>query len=128
MMTEWKAAIDRTYTPMEYRLHAWRPVGNGYIEYVIGVDSSGRLATTRREASTVAEGHDGVAISPEMFEAVARAFAEYVEPTPIRAEVERLEQALAVERARVDQLVAAASSRVRRPNRPPLPPSTMTTN
>jgi hypothetical protein len=83
------------------RVFLHRRLGDA-IEVVTGFDEAGRPVVERHEVD-VAPDFRGLLIPAE---AVA-ALAEVVKPGPGEAEVARLEEALAVERGRVDAMLQA---------------------
>lgn len=79
-------------------LYLWRPAGIGRNEMVTGFSPEGYAILTVIE--------DDVATSPlHLPSGTLAAIAEAVKPGPSSGEIARIEEALRVERARVDQVL-----------------------
>lgn len=103
-MSEWKAHVawDLVPTMDARRVLVYRPLAADRVEVVTGFEADGRPVTEQLDPAVV---HDfrGLLLPAEAIQALAEA----VKPGPSQGEVARLEEALAVERRRVDDTLAA---------------------
>lgn len=100
---EWRAHVSEDYEAMVMdarRVIFHRRLGDGG-EVIVGFGESGHPIVESRDPNTVSD-FRGLLIPPDALEALA----ELLKPGPSRGEVARLEESLAVERRRVDDLLA----------------------
>ena len=101
---EWKAHTAEDWTVGGTRLVLFRRVGDD-TEVIVGFDEFGRAIVERTAAGHTSTGEFyGLLLPRDAVEAIATR----VNPGPSKAEVTRLEEALAIERKRVDDVLLAA--------------------
>jgi hypothetical protein len=98
---DWDCHIDTDWQTNQAVVIFHRHRGES-MEVITGLDSNGRAIVTRYPAETVTPDPTGLRLPMEAIQALA----ERVKPGPSQGEIKRLEDALAVERGRVDALLA----------------------
>lgn len=98
----WRCHVDTDWNTGEERLHLVRRTSGGDVLVVTGFDDEGRPVVDRFQIEAAAPATPAMRLDPDMLAAVAAR----LNPGPSQGEVRRLEEALAVERARVDLLLA----------------------
>jgi hypothetical protein len=119
---EWRAHVAEDYPALAtdaLRVVLYRRLGEGRCEQIIGFDDHGRRRVTTFDA--MVDGPlRGLLIPIEALEALAEA----LKPGPSAGETKRLEEALEVERRRVDDVLStlAPPGRLDAPGRATAPP------
>jgi hypothetical protein len=106
-MSEWRAHVGYDFDALRFdaaRVVLYRRLGDDGAEQIVGFDADrfGAPILERTPAGTSARSH-GLLVPVEALQALAAA----VTPGPAEREMARLEDALAVERARVDRVLSA---------------------
>lgn len=98
--TGWRAAVNYDGRFLTFRLHLFRRDADGQGEVIVGFDDQGWPKTERLDAGamTVFPGFS-------LFDDLAQAIAEAVEPGPSKAELHAYKDALDIERRRVDEIL-----------------------
>lgn len=96
----WKAATRLDYMRQDVELVLWRNSGD-MVEVVIGFTDHGDAIVERRDSALATPEH-----LPRIPTEALQALVEHVKPGASSAEVQRLEEALTIERTRVDSLLA----------------------
>lgn len=100
----WKVHIDDDWSYMSKRVVLHRRMEGGH-DVVVGFDDEGFPEIRRVETGASTEGL-GLFLAPEMLDALAEAG----HPGPSQAEMNRVLEALEVERTRVDRIIGGAHS------------------
>jgi len=105
-LDDWNAAIVREYDPPGYRLHLFRQVGNDMLSLASANAIDGSLEFITRPMEEIDTGSTGLLLEQSMLEPLFNALAaEEAGPLTPTGDIMRLEEALKIERDRIDRIL-----------------------